>query len=58
MPDRRNPFEGVTDFVSELSRLRSLGVHGALETSGDNPSARMPPRGCPAPTSSPGATTW
>jgi HSP20 family protein len=37
MPDRRNPFEGVTDFVSELSRLRSLGVHGALETSGDNP---------------------
>ncbi|MDZ5662899.1 Hsp20/alpha crystallin family protein [Nocardioides sp. zg-1308] len=37
MPDRRNPFEGVTDFVSELSRLRSLGVHGALESSGDNP---------------------
>ena len=37
MPDRRNPFEGVTDFVSELSRLRSLGVHGALEGSGDDP---------------------
>ncbi len=37
MPDRRNPFEGVTDFVSELSRLRSLGVHGAQEPSGDNP---------------------
>ena len=37
MPDRRNPFEGVTDFVSELSRLRSLGIHGALETSGENP---------------------
>lgn len=36
MPDRRNPFEGVTDFVSELSRLRALGVHGALEPSGDN----------------------
>jgi len=32
MPDRRNPFEGVTDFVSELSRMRSLGVHGALES--------------------------
>lgn len=32
MPDRRNPFEGVTDFVSELSRLRSLGVHGAAES--------------------------
>jgi HSP20 family protein len=29
VPDsRRNPFEGVTDFVSELSRMRSLGVHG------------------------------
>lgn len=25
---RRNPFEGVTDYVSELSRLRTLGVHG------------------------------
>ena len=33
MPDRRNPFEGVTDFVSELSRLRSLGVHGTLDGS-------------------------
>ena len=32
MPDRRNPFEGVTDFVSELSRLRTLGVHGTHET--------------------------
>ncbi|WP_374458153.1 Hsp20/alpha crystallin family protein [Nocardioides sp.] len=37
MPDRRNPFEGVTDFVSELYRMRSLGIHGALETSADNP---------------------
>lgn len=27
--DRRNPFEGVTDFVTELSRLRTLGVHGS-----------------------------
>lgn len=25
---RRNPFDGVTDYVSELGRLRSLGVHG------------------------------
>ncbi|RYB93179.1 Hsp20/alpha crystallin family protein [Nocardioides oleivorans] len=32
MPDRRNPFEGVTDFVSELSRLRTLGVHGSMES--------------------------
>ncbi len=32
MPDRRNPFEGVTDFVSELSRMRSLGVHGTLDS--------------------------
>lgn len=37
MPDRRNPFDGVTDFVSELYRMRSLGIHGALEGSGDNP---------------------
>ena len=28
MPDRRNPFEGVTDFFSELARMRSIGVHG------------------------------
>jgi HSP20 family protein len=26
--DRRNPFEGVTDFFSELSRLRELGARG------------------------------
>ena len=25
---RRNPFEGVSDYVSELGRLRTLGVHG------------------------------
>jgi len=25
---RRNPFEGVTDYVSELGRMRTLGVHG------------------------------
>ena len=32
MPDsRRNPFEGVTDFFSELGRMRSLGVRGAGE---------------------------
>ncbi|GAA1925511.1 Hsp20/alpha crystallin family protein [Nocardioides hwasunensis] len=35
MPDRRNPFEGVTDFVSELSRLRSLGMHGTVEATGE-----------------------
>ena len=29
MPDpRRNPFDGVTDFFSELRRMRSLGVRG------------------------------
>ncbi|HET6562453.1 MAG TPA: Hsp20/alpha crystallin family protein [Marmoricola sp.] len=29
MPDpKRNPFDGVTDFFSELARLRSLGVRG------------------------------
>ena len=30
MPDSpRNPFEGVTDFFTELIRMRSLGIHGA-----------------------------
>jgi HSP20 family protein len=29
MPDTpRNPFEGVTDFFTELSRMRELGTHG------------------------------
>ena len=29
MPDpRRNPFDGVTDYISELSRMRTLGIHG------------------------------
>lgn len=25
---RSNPFEGVTDFFSELARMRSIGLHG------------------------------
>ena len=30
MPDsQRNPFEGVTDFFTELVRMRSIGIHGA-----------------------------
>lgn len=34
MPEsRRNPFDGVTDFFSELTRMRSLGLRG----SGDLP---------------------
>jgi HSP20 family protein len=29
MPDQpRNPFEGVTDYFSELNRMRHTGVHG------------------------------
>lgn len=28
---RRNPFEGVTDFFSEIARMRSLGMHGSGE---------------------------
>jgi HSP20 family protein len=29
MPDaHRNPFEGVTDFFSELNRMREVGAHG------------------------------
>ena len=36
MPDpRRNPFDGVTDFFSELARLRSLGVRGVGEHGGE-----------------------
>lgn len=31
----RNPFEGVTDFFSELARMRSIGVHGSNEHSID-----------------------
>jgi HSP20 family protein len=31
VPDRRNPFEGVTDFFSELARMRSLGLRGGGE---------------------------
>jgi HSP20 family protein len=32
VPDpRRNPFEGVTDFFSELGRMRSLGIRGSAE---------------------------
>jgi HSP20 family protein len=26
--DRKNPFEGVTDFFSELRRMREVGAHG------------------------------
>jgi HSP20 family protein len=28
MPDRHNPFDGVTDLFTELSRLREIGTHG------------------------------
>ncbi|GAA1931500.1 hypothetical protein GCM10009737_36830 [Nocardioides lentus] len=28
--DRRNPFDGVTDYFSELARMRTLGTHGTL----------------------------
>lgn len=27
----RNPFEGVTDFFSELSRMRSIGLRGGVD---------------------------
>ncbi len=33
MTERRNPFEGVTDFFSELARMRSIGLHGGTEHS-------------------------
>lgn len=36
MPDKaRNPFEGVTDFFSELSRMRELGTHGGSHSHED-----------------------
>ena len=33
MPDSpsRNPFEGVTDYFSELNRMRAVGIRGPLE---------------------------
>jgi HSP20 family protein len=31
VPDRPNPFGGVTDFFSELARMRSVGVRGGGE---------------------------
>ena len=48
MPDRRNPFEGVTDFFSELARMRAIGVHGRGEhgveaTERTHASAWVPP---------------
>jgi len=29
--ERRNPFEGVTDFFSERARMREIGIHGGAE---------------------------
>ena len=31
MTDRRNPFEGVTDFFSERARMREIGIHGGAD---------------------------
>ena len=31
MSERRNPFEGVTDYFSELARMRGIGLHGGPE---------------------------
>ena len=37
MPDSpRNPFEGVTDFFSELSRMRSLGLRGPADSGAEH----------------------
>jgi len=32
---RSNPFEGVTDFFSELARMRSIGLHGSGDPGGE-----------------------
>lgn len=34
MNERHNPFEGVTDFFSELARMRELGVRGGGTAAG------------------------
>ena len=35
MSERRNPFEGVTDYFSELARMRGIGLHGGAEHGGE-----------------------
>ena len=39
---RPNIFEGVTDYFTELTRLRTLGIHGAPETERTHASAWVP----------------
>jgi HSP20 family protein len=47
VPDRPNPFEGVTDFFSELARMRSVGIrggeHGVEAVERTHASAWVPP---------------
>ena len=53
MPGSRpNIFDGVTDYFTELTRMRTAFT--------DRPklSAPTPPHGCPSPTSSPTAMIW
>jgi len=41
VPDSpRNPFEGVTDFFTELIRMRSLGIHGTTNPPGSEQTER------------------
>lgn len=40
MPDQRNPFEGVTDFFSEMTRMRSVGLHGETVQGGGEQTGR------------------
>ena len=39
---RPNIFEGVTDYFTELTRLRTLGIHGSPETERTHASAWVP----------------
>lgn len=39
---RHNIFEGVTDYFTELTRLRTLGVHGGTEAERTHASAWVP----------------
>ena len=52
MAGDRNPFEGVTDFFTELSRIREVGLRGSRRGP-RSASAPRPRRGCRRRTSSP-----
>ena len=56
MAERRNLFEGVSDFFTELGRIREVGTHG-YDTTEDRERTHAT-AGCRRPTSSPAGGTW